>query len=371
MSDQLSGFTVAVTAHRRWEEQAEMLVRRGATVLHAPVMYTSLLHDVDATVEATRKVISDGVDIVVLTTGIGTRSWFGAAESAGLDAALRAEIGASFVIARSPKARSAAIASGVEVDWQAGTETGDEVIAHLAAMDLSGTHIAVQRDGGEPHLARRLVELGATVVDVPVYRCEPPADSTPALRIVESILDDRIDAVTFTSSYAVCSAFALAPDPSELTAALGRRAHAVAVGPVTATTLRDLGIERVVVPQRARLGSMVQSLIGALSAASVRLTHGGHSARLQGDALVHTDGSISSLTFRERHLLTTLVDQAPSVVSKSELASQGADPHAVEAAIGLLRSKLGPLGPGIRTIPRRGYSSALGVVSAMDIGPDV
>lgn len=36
----LSGFTVGITADRRWEEQAELLRRRGACVIHGPSIRT-------------------------------------------------------------------------------------------------------------------------------------------------------------------------------------------------------------------------------------------------------------------------------------------------------------------------------------------
>ena len=127
----LTGHTIGITGHRRWEEQAEMLTRRGAQVVHGPVMHTTLLHDSDATVRATEQALRVPPDLVVLTTGIGTRSWFAAAESAGLDGHLREAGSAATVLARGPKARSAAIGNGLEVDWQARDETSAEVLAHL------------------------------------------------------------------------------------------------------------------------------------------------------------------------------------------------------------------------------------------------
>ena len=66
-----------------------MLSRRGARVVHGPTMRTDLLDDVDATIEATRRVLAGPVDLVVLTTGIGVRSWFGVAASVGLEDDLR------------------------------------------------------------------------------------------------------------------------------------------------------------------------------------------------------------------------------------------------------------------------------------------
>ncbi len=81
-----------------------MLSRRGARVVHGATMATSLLGDLDETLDATHRVLAEPVDTVVLTTGIGTRSWFAAAESAGLDDALRRHITSARVVARGPKA---------------------------------------------------------------------------------------------------------------------------------------------------------------------------------------------------------------------------------------------------------------------------
>lgn len=381
----LAGYTIGVTGHRRWEEQAEMLSRRGAQVVHGPVMRTNLLEDAGVTLEATEQALAGPVDIVVLTTGIGTRSWFGVAESAGLDDRLRAACGGTddgddgddgdraggpIVLARGPKARSAAIANGLEVDWHAPGETSAEVVARLAEVGVAGKRVVVQRDGGEPVLADAVAALGAEVVDVPVYRWQLPDDEAPAVRLLDAAVAGRLHALTFTCAYAVGSAFALAPDPEGLRAALspGSTTTAVAVGPVTAAALRAHGVDRVVEPGRARLGAMVQALVAVLSADHRVLRFGVHQARWQGDLVVQDgaarDATTATLTAGEARVLGELVRRAPAVVPKAELVDPGADPHAAEAAVARLRSKLGPLAAGIRSVPRRGYACTLEVAAA-------
>jgi uroporphyrinogen-III synthase len=366
----LTGYTVGITGHRRSEEQAEMLARRGAQVVHGPVMRTTLLHDTDTTLRATGAVLGDRPDVVVLTTGIGTRSWFAAAESAGLDADLRAACAAATVLARGPKARSAAIGAGLDVQWQAAGETSAEVLDHLRGLGARGRRVAVQRDGGAPVLAEKVRALGAEVVDVPVYRWRAPATTAPALRLIDGACAGRLDAVTFTCAYAVGNAFALAPEPDALREALNDRAVAVAVGPVCAAALRRHGVERVVEPGRARLGAMVQALVRTLGGATRVLRHGSHTRRWQGTALVHAEdgGAVTTLTPSEAGILRALLRRAPAVVAKSALVDDGVDPHAAEAAVARLRAKLGPLGEAIQTVPRRGYASTLRVESTLADG---
>ena len=356
----LTGFTVGVTGHRRWEEQAEMLSRRGARVVHGPTMATSLLGDLDETLAATNRVLDEPVDVVVLTTGIGTRSWFAAAESAGLDDALRASLTTARIVARGPKALHAARAEGLEVEWAAPGETNDEVVAKLVAGGLAGRRLVVQRDGGEAVVARALEAAGArAVIDVPVYRWHLPADPSPAVRLLESASRSQLDAVTFTSAHAVHNAFELAPDPAGLTAALGSDVLACAVGPVTARALRRHGVGPVVEPGRARLGSMVLELTRQLQGRGTLLALDGRTRRWQGSALIDERGEVTELAASELRLLRTLVGRAPAVLSKAVLVEAGADEHAVEAAVARLRAKLGPLGAGVRTVRRRGYACTL------------
>ena len=71
-----------------------------------------------------------------------------------------------------------------------------------------------------------------------------------------------------------------------------------------------------------------------------------------------------TLTAGEARVLQVLLERAPGVVPKRELVEPGADAHAAEMAVTRLRSKLGPLGPAIWAVPRRGYRSVLDVAAA-------
>jgi len=339
-----------------------MLSRRGARVVHGPTMSTTLLDDLDATVDATRLVLAAPADVAVFTTGIGVRSWFGAAESVGLDDELRASLGRAVVVARGPKAQSAARASGLEVGWTAPTETNAEVLEKLTAEGIAGRRFVVQRDGGAPLLAAALREAGAAdVVDVPIYRWSVPEDPSPALRLLDAAVTGQLDAVTFTCSYAVHNAFELSPDAAVLARALDTDVLAVAVGPVTAAALHGQGVRRVVEPVRARLGAMVHALAGSLEERATVLGDGRSAVRWQGLVLVRDDGTEVDLTRGEARVLAALVRRAPTVVAKGALVEHGSDEHAAEAAIARLRAKLGPLGAGIRTVRRRGYACTLSV----------
>jgi len=73
MLSPLEGFVVGVTADRRADEQSDLLVRRGAHVLHGPVIHTMPLGPDDDLRGATAQVIEHQPDYVIANTGIGIR----------------------------------------------------------------------------------------------------------------------------------------------------------------------------------------------------------------------------------------------------------------------------------------------------------
>src|SRR3546814_16792834 len=75
----LAGCTVAVTAERRAEEQAELFRKRGADVIIAPTVHTVDLSGDNGLRATTELVLADSPDWVVATTGSGMRPCFLAA----------------------------------------------------------------------------------------------------------------------------------------------------------------------------------------------------------------------------------------------------------------------------------------------------
>lgn len=359
----LSGFTIAVTADRRREEQVELLRRRGATVLEAPTVRTVPLVDDDALGEAIAGLIDNPPDVTVLTTGVGTRGLVAAAESNGFDSKLLAVLERSTVVARGPKAIGAAAAAGLSVGWRAPGETSSEVIDFLRSRAVAGQRIAVQRDGDiDAGLAQQLAELGADVIDVPVYRWQLPEDTAPATRLVEALLAGTVDAVTFTSSPAVRNLVAIAGDDTRRQATVGALcgpAVTACVGPVCARTARSLGIENPVVPDRSRLGTMIQALARSMAGQLHELRLAGADVSLQGGVAV-VDGEHFRLSDRERAVLRVLVAAKGAVVPKRTLlrevwGTDGVDEHAVEVTVARLRRRLGTAADALETVPRRGY----------------
>ncbi|MFF4652648.1 uroporphyrinogen-III synthase [Streptomyces sp. NPDC001380] len=364
----LAGFTVGVTAARRADELAALLQRRGAAVLRAPALQIVPLPDDARLLAATRDLVDDPPDVVVATTGIGFRGWIEAADGWGLGDGLLDRLGRAELLARGPKARGAIRAAGLREEWSPSSESSVEVLERLLAEGVDGRRIAVQLHGAPlPDLAASLRAAGAEVVDVPVYRWEPPADPAPLDRLLDACCAGALDAVTFTSAPAVLGLLDRARErglTAGLLHALRRDVLPACVGPVTAAPLDALDVPAVR-PGRMRLGAMVQTLAAELPARARRLSAAGHRLELRGRAAL-VDGVLRPVPPAGMALLRVLARRPGWVVPRAELLralpGAGGDEHAVETAVARLRAALGV--PGIvATVVKRGYRLAVDPVA--------
>lgn len=360
----LAGTRILVTAQRRSTDLASALQRRGADVVVAPSLGVESHIDEEGLLDRTRHLIAHGADVVVVTTGIGFRGWLETADSAGLGHELAAALGRTRLVARGPKARGAIQAAGLAPDWVAESETSAEIADFLVAEGVEGQSIAVQHHGaGDDGLERRLSAAGAVPYGLIVYRWGPPPDPAALERSVTDLAAGCYDAVVFTSAPGAASwldAVRRAGHEKEVvTLADAGRLMVSAVGPVTAEPLRVAGLAPLL-PDRARLGALVRSVVMHLGDASVSVpTVGGHlriratSATLDHAVLGVSPGGLA--------ILRALAQEPGRVCSREELLAvlpgDSDDPHAAEVAVARLRDVVGR--PVVRTVVKRGYRLAL------------
>nr|WP_261576214.1 uroporphyrinogen-III synthase [Frankia gtarii] len=302
---------------------------------------------------------------MVATTGIGFRGWMDAAEAWGLAEKLTEAIDTATVLARGPKARGAIRASGLREAWSPESESSSEVLDHLmSGEDLAGTRIAVQLHGEPlPDLVDTLRLAGAEVIEVPVYRWVPPDDTAPLRRLVDTVTVGGVDALAFTSAPAAAS-FLQTADAQGVGAAVRTALRgpvvAACVGPVTAGPLLREDIP-VIQPSRSRLGALAREIVEQVPARrGQRLPAAGHLLDVRGQAVV-VDDRLVPLSSASMALLRELTAKPGQVVSRRRLLAvapgDGCDEHAVEVAVGRLRTALGD--PRIvLTVVKRGYRLA-------------
>ncbi|MGH9130049.1 MAG: uroporphyrinogen-III synthase [Acidimicrobiales bacterium] len=358
----LDGFVIGITADRRWEEQAELLSRRGASIIHGPTITTLYLASEENLRRATMAVMAEPPDYLVATTGIGIRAWLDTAAAWGVGDELVAALGRARIVARGPKSAAALQIAGLPVWQRSPTERMDALVEILLAQPLSGLQVAVQEYGmGSPELIEALHEAGAKVVTVPVYRWCLPADPEPARRLARAACAGQVDAITFTSAPAVHNLFALAgsPEADQLRVALNGGVVAACVGPVCAGGAREEGIREPLTPSIGRLGLLVRILGDHVSGARSVHRLGGHELIVQGGAIC-LDGVVEQLSPTERSILDMLIRKPGAVVSRPALLGRvwgdpDANPHLLEVAVSRLRCRLGPAGVALQAVSGRGY----------------
>jgi uroporphyrinogen-III synthase len=373
-AEPLAGFTVGVTAARRREELSALLERQGARVVYAPAIRLVPLTADAELLDATRALVAEPVDDVIVTTGVGLGAWLEAAEGWGLREDLVTLLGGARVLTGGPRAGSAVRAAGVTETGSPASRSWEEVLRHLLEEDLAGRRIAVQLYGEATSLLTgTLRRAGARVVEIPVCRWARTDDPTPLRRLVGQAVAGTIDAITFTSASAVAATLAVAAEDDLEGLFLGAlRTHVVAAcaGPLAAAPLEERGVAPIS-PERARLSALVRVLSVELPARRARrLAVDGHALELRGHAVV-LDGRLTPIAPAPMAILRALARRPGHVVSRAELCGvlpgralpvgpygrSQADEHAVEMAVARLRRGLGGRGL-VETVIKRGYRLA-------------
>lgn len=263
----LTGVTIGVTAERRAEEFIGALERNGATVRHAPMIHIVPLPDDDLLRQATETVLADPIDMLAVTTGAGFRGWCDAAEGWGLRPELLDVLSRARIYVRGPKGKGAVRGCGLTEEWAAPEESNRQLFQHLAESGVDGRRVAVQLHGSPlPGHTAALTAAGARLIEVQPYRWEWPANLDPAHRLLDAVLDRRVDALAFTSAPASSNLLDLARrrgNYEEVVRALSGDVVCACVGPVTAAPLADAGVPTLQ-PERQRLGALVKLLVAEL-----------------------------------------------------------------------------------------------------------
>jgi uroporphyrinogen-III synthase len=361
----LAGCRILVTAQRRSGELAAALERRGAYVDVVPTLGVVPHIDEAALVRRTEELISRPPDTLVVTTGIGFRSWLDTAETAGLAEGLLDVLAGTRLVARGPKARGALQAAGLTADWVAESETSMEITEYLLGEGLAGRRIAVQHHGaGDRPMEEAFEAAGAETVSLDVYRWGPPPDPAAVELAALEIGQGRYDAVLFTSAPGAQAWLDALRDAGAIEQArcLVERGQLLlaAVGPVTAEPLAYAGMvcSR---PARSRMGALVRLAITELGGdrAALPTRHGQLRIRAGGVTLDHRAVPISPSGLA---VLRRLAATPGHVVTREEilrvLPGESRDPHTAEVAVARLREAL-RTGAGdarlVRTVVKRGY----------------
>lgn len=262
MAEQLKGITVALAGPRKSEEMAKLVHNMGGTAVHRPAQGTTFLDD-----ELLRSGLADWIeyppDLAVLTTGMGLDALFEMAAKLALADRFLEVLSASPIAARGYKTVNALKKRGLEPVVRDDDGSTRGLIRGLQDWELEGKQVVLQLHG-EPaaQLVQWLEQAGASVRCVQPYRYTPPGPEALALLLGE-ITEGKVDAVAFTSGpqFRFLAQYAREQGRlAELIEALETRVIAVSVGRITSEALKEEGVQRIVMPEHERMGSMFVEL---------------------------------------------------------------------------------------------------------------
>lgn len=252
------------------EEMAAMLRRLGARVLFCPTIEIVDPSDWTALDGAIERL--ESYDWIVFTSANAVGYFFrrlGERLDEPANSVAKAPLSTARICAIGPRTAKALEAAGAPPCLVAADSRAEGVISamieHLGGRDkLRGLSVLIPRSEiARDHLPAELARLGARVDPVEAYRTvRPTASDSDAEEIKNLFKDGAIDAVTFTSSSTVSNLAALV-GANEFAALIGN-ATAVCIGPVTAGTAREYGIEKIVEPQTYTAEAMVDALARAI-----------------------------------------------------------------------------------------------------------
>jgi len=150
---------------------------------------------------------------------------------------------------------------GIKADLIPEKFTGEGLAESLIQTQVGGNRILMPRAlRASEILPEALTDAGATVTIAPVYQNVPPQGRKDELR--EQLESGSIDLVTFTSSSTVTNFLTMidAGSKDELHQLLGK-VKIAAIGPVTAETIRQHGLQVDIQPQRYTINDMVHAIV--------------------------------------------------------------------------------------------------------------
>ena len=187
----LQGLRVISFESRRAKEMAELIRRHGGEPIVAPSMREVPLSENSAPLELFQKIEAGHIDLVILLTGVGTRTMVDALAIHYSRERIAALLGSVTILARGPKPVAALKELGLQPAFTAPEpNTWKEVLAVLDSnVQLKGKRIAVQEYGvTNQELLSGLEARGAEILRVPVYRWALPEDIAPLQAAIREIV---------------------------------------------------------------------------------------------------------------------------------------------------------------------------------------
>jgi uroporphyrinogen-III synthase len=251
---------------------AELIRRYGGEPIAAPSMREIPLTENRAALELLPQIEAGHFDILILMTGVGTRTLHQILLTQYGQDRILAALKSVRLVARGPKP----VAALKELGLQAAAtvpepNTWREILGVIdVAFHVAGKRIAIQEYGiPNPDLVAALERRDAAVTAIPIYRWALPEDITPLRQGIQKIINCAADVVLFTNGAQVDHMLKVAAQDGlagTLRSALAKLVIG-SVGPVCTQVLQQSGLTPDLEPPHPKMGS----LMAEVAASAVRL----------------------------------------------------------------------------------------------------
>ena len=262
MVKELAGKRIVIGASRKTEEMSVLIEKQGGIPIIRSLQGTMLLADKKAELQL-EKLMDEGIDWGVFTTGIGIETLLDIADKIGVKGNFLTLIQQSRIASRGYKTLTTLKKFGVTPEAADHDGTTRSLIKALEGYDLKGKRVMVQLHGeSAPSLIKFLEDKGAVVTTILPYLHIPPLTETVA-ELCKELQRNQVDAICFTTATQVRSLFDFARENGyfqDILTCFNTSVIAAAVGKVTAEALREEGVERIIVPELERMGAMTYEL---------------------------------------------------------------------------------------------------------------
>ena len=192
---------------------------------------------------------------IIFTSYNAVQHFFARLSALGLDS--RA-LGSCRVCAVGPKTAAALAPHGIRADLVPADYKAEGIVAAFRELETTGSRILFPRaDKARDVIPQALAAMGAEIL-APVAYCNVVPDALPAAAL-RALEEKRIDCITFTSSSTVENLAAMLGENRLLS--LLERVAVAAIGPVTAKSCRELGLEVRIEPCEYTLAAMGKEIV--------------------------------------------------------------------------------------------------------------
>ncbi|WP_165423795.1 uroporphyrinogen-III synthase [Ktedonosporobacter rubrisoli] len=263
----LAGMRVASLETRMSDEMTNLLRRHGGTPYSVPAVREAALESQDAVSACIEHLTQGKIQVVIFLTGAGVTAFFKEAEAQNSLPQLLAALHNVTIICRGPKPAAVLKRYAVPITTSAhAAQTTEELLNRLSKLDLQGKGVAIVHYGERnATLTQALQQKGIGFLDeLCLYEWQLPEDLGPLRTLIDEIIEQRVNAIVFTSQVQVRHLLQVASDvqkEEQLVSALNTKTIVASIGPTCTAALQAHGIRAHVIPEYPKMGHLVKALV--------------------------------------------------------------------------------------------------------------